>query len=106
MGRDRGKKERRRVKGARARQVTVTVDRLTDACVKVVAQTEGCSYSAALCAMVISVANTDKRLKAVMKREIEKVVKARVESEGWAPGLNERIAKELLGAPPEIFRWN
>ena len=96
-----GQKQRRRRAVSPVTKITLSIDPITDAVVKRLQDKEGLSYSAALCNLAIYAARQDPDLAEVIKGVVEAEVQARLETEGWHPGLSQTLARELLTGQKE-----
>ena len=77
---------------------TITIDTVTDKCVRHVAEKEGLSYSQALCNMTLYAARNSADTYEVIKEMLKQAVETQMIDNGiaWSPDLSTALAEDLL----------
>ena len=90
------------------KKVTIAVDVVTDAAVTALVAKEGLTYTAAFCALATNAALKDPDLVEAMRKVIAEATTARLERDGYHPGLSGALARELVGLQEgaEKLTWN
>ena len=99
-------KKLRRTKNQRVRKVMITVDTITDAVVKALAERENHTYSGTICAMATSAALKDPGLLKVINDVVKGATVLRLAEKGWHPGLSRALAIEMVEGTEETLTWN
>ena len=99
-------KKLRRTKNQRVRKVMITVDTITDAVVKALAERENHTYSGTICAMATSSALKDPGLLKVINEVVKGATVLRLAEKGWHPDLSRALAIEMVEGAEETLRWD
>ena len=97
---------KRQTKNQPMRKVMITVDTITDAVVKALAERENHTYSGTICAMATSAALKDPGLLKVINGVVKGATVLRLAEKGWHPGLSRALAIEIVEGTEETLRWD